>query len=92
MSLTRLWQVFGEYHDVLLSGIWVTVSLSILAMLIAIVAGLVACLGTLARSRIVRAPAQSLRPVSCSLSAASFANGEFGSIGRSRSRGGALLA
>ena len=31
---------------------------------------------------IVRAPAHSLRPVSCSLSAASFANGEFGSIGR----------
>jgi polar amino acid transport system permease protein len=57
VSLTRLWQVFGEYHDVLLSGIWVTVSLSILAMLVAIVAGLVACLGTLARSRIVRAPA-----------------------------------
>jgi hypothetical protein len=38
-----------------------------------------------------RASAQSLRPASCSLSAASFANGEFGSIERSRSRG-ALLA
>src|SRR5258707_6477234 len=36
---------------------------------------------------------QSLRPaVSCSLSAASLAKGELGSIGRSRSRGGALEA
>lgn len=57
MSFTRLWQIFAEYHDVLLAGIWVTVSLSVLSMLVAIVVGLVACLGTLARSRIVRLPA-----------------------------------
>lgn len=57
MSLTRLWQVFSEYHDVLLSGIWVTVSLSVLAMVVAVVVGLVACLGTLARSRLIRGPA-----------------------------------
>lgn len=57
MSFTRFWQVFSEYHDVLLSGIWVTVSLSILAMIIAVVVGLIACLGTLARSRLIRAPA-----------------------------------
>ncbi len=57
MSLMRLWQVFGEYHDVLLSGIWITLVLSVLAMLVAVVVGLIACLGTLARSRIVRAPA-----------------------------------
>ena len=57
MSFTRLWQIFAEYHDVLLAGIWVTVSLSVLSMLVAIVIGLVACLGTLARSRIVRLPA-----------------------------------
>ena len=53
----RLWQVFGEYHDVLLSGIWVTLALSVLAMLVAIVVGLIACLGALARSRLVSAPA-----------------------------------
>lgn len=53
----RLWQVFGEYYGVLLSGIWVTLALSVLAMLVAIVVGLIACLGTLARSRLVRAPA-----------------------------------
>ena len=57
MSFARLWQVFLEYHDVLLAGIWVTVVLSVLSMLLAIVIGLVACLGTLARSRLVRAPA-----------------------------------
>jgi polar amino acid transport system permease protein len=57
VSIARLWQVFAEYHDVLLSGIRVTVVLSVLSMLLAIVIGLVACLGTLARSRIVRAPA-----------------------------------
>jgi polar amino acid transport system permease protein len=57
VSFTRLWQVFSEYHDVLLSGIWVTLSLSVLAMIIAVVAGLIACLGTLAHSRLIRAPA-----------------------------------
>jgi polar amino acid transport system permease protein len=57
VSFTRLWGIFWEYHDVLLAGIWVTVALSVLAMLVAIVAGLVACLGTLARSRLLRAPA-----------------------------------
>ena len=40
-----------------------------------------------------RKASSSLRPAaSCSLSAASFANGEFGSTGRSRSRGAALVA
>jgi len=57
VSLSRFWQVFAEYHDVLLSGIWVTLSLSVLAILVANVVGLIACLGTLARSRLVRAPA-----------------------------------
>jgi polar amino acid transport system permease protein len=52
-----LWQIFSEYHDVLLSGIWITLALSVLAMLVAIVVGLIACLATLARSRLVRAPA-----------------------------------
>ncbi len=57
MSFTRLWQVFSEYHEILLAGIWVTISLSVVAMFIAIFAGLVACLGTLSRHWIVRAPA-----------------------------------
>ncbi|MEP7206055.1 MAG: amino acid ABC transporter permease [Casimicrobiaceae bacterium] len=53
----RIWQVFWEYHDVLLAGIWVTIALSVIAMLMAVVVGLIACLGTLARSRLVRGPA-----------------------------------
>ena len=57
MSFLRLWGVFVEYRDVLLTGITVTVLLSIAAMLLAVVMGLVACLGTLSRSRLVRAPA-----------------------------------
>src|SRR5258706_1044063 len=57
MSFTRLWGIFWEYRDVLLAGIKVTVVLSVVSMLLAAVLGLVACLGTLARSRLVRAPA-----------------------------------
>ena len=57
MSFNRLWGIFWEYRDVLLTGIGVTVALSIAAMLLAVVVGLVACLGTLAKSRFVRAPA-----------------------------------
>jgi len=40
---------------VLLAGIRVTIALSILAMLLAAVMGLVACFGTLAKSRLIRA-------------------------------------
>jgi His/Glu/Gln/Arg/opine family amino acid ABC transporter permease subunit len=52
----RLWNIFWEYRDVLLpaSG---HVALSILSMLLAAVLGLIVCLGTLAKSRLVRAPA-----------------------------------
>jgi polar amino acid transport system permease protein len=56
VSFLRLWNIFVEYRDVLLTGIWITVLLSIVSMLLAMVVGLVACLGTLARSRIIRAP------------------------------------
>lgn len=35
---------------------WVTIQLSVVSMLIALVVGLVACFGSLARSRLVRAP------------------------------------
>jgi His/Glu/Gln/Arg/opine family amino acid ABC transporter permease subunit len=57
LSFLRLWNIFLEYRDVLLTGIRVTVVLSILSMLLAMAIGLVACLGTLARSRLIRAPA-----------------------------------
>jgi polar amino acid transport system permease protein len=57
VSFNRLWGIFWEYRDVLLTGITVTVVLSIVAMLLAVVIGLVACLGTLAHNRFIRAPA-----------------------------------
>jgi polar amino acid transport system permease protein len=57
LSFTRLWNVLVEYREPLLTGIYVTVVLSILAMLLAMVVGMIACLGSLSRSRIIRAPA-----------------------------------
>lgn len=56
MSLTRMWQLLVEYQDVILKGMWVTIQLSVVAMLIALVVGLIACFGSLARNWIVRAP------------------------------------
>jgi len=57
LSLIRLWNLLVEYQDVLLSGIKITVVLAVLSMLLAMVVGLIACLGMLSRSRILRAPA-----------------------------------
>ncbi len=57
MSFIRLWNIFAEYSDAILTGIRVTIVLSVVSMLLAMVVGLIACLGTLARSRFIRAPA-----------------------------------
>lgn len=57
MSWLRMWNIVVEYRDVILSGIVVTVVLAVLAMAFAMVVGLVACLGTLSRSRLIRWPA-----------------------------------
>ncbi|HEX5080030.1 MAG TPA: amino acid ABC transporter permease [Geminicoccaceae bacterium] len=57
MSLTRLSQLVWDYRDLLLTGIWVTIQLTVVAMLIALVVGLLACFGSLSRSRLIRAPA-----------------------------------
>ena len=57
MSLIRLWNLLVEYRDVLVAGIRVTIVLAVLGMLLALVLGMVACLGMLARSRVLRAPA-----------------------------------
>ena len=57
MSFIRLWNLLVEYRDVLISGIRVTVVLAVLSMLLAMVVGLIACLGMLSRHRILRAPA-----------------------------------
>jgi polar amino acid transport system permease protein len=57
LSFIRLWNLLLEYRYVLLDGIMVTIVLSIVSMLLAMVAGLIACLGTLAPNRLIRAPA-----------------------------------
>jgi polar amino acid transport system permease protein len=57
MSLNRLARLVWEYREAFLSGIWVTVELSLLAMALALISGLLACLGALARNRLARAPA-----------------------------------
>lgn len=57
MSFDRLFRLIWEYREAFVSGIWVTIELSVLAMLLAVVTGLLACLGALARNRLVRAPA-----------------------------------
>ena len=57
MALDRLGRLLWEYREALLSGIWVTIELAFISILIAMVVGLLACFGSLSRNRIVRAPA-----------------------------------
>ena len=57
MSLNRLSQLVWEYRELFLTGIWVTIQLAVVAMLIALVVGLLACFGSLSRNRLLRAPA-----------------------------------
>lgn len=57
MSLTRFGQLLWEYREALLTGIMVTIELAILAMILALVSALFACLGMLSRNRLIRAPA-----------------------------------
>jgi polar amino acid transport system permease protein len=52
-----MWQLLVEYQELLYSGMWVTLQLSVISMLIALAVGLFACFGALSKSRIVRAPA-----------------------------------
>jgi His/Glu/Gln/Arg/opine family amino acid ABC transporter permease subunit len=54
----RILRLLWEYHAPLLAGLWMTVLLSVVAMLISMLVGLVACAGVMARSRWVRAPSR----------------------------------
>jgi polar amino acid transport system permease protein len=51
-----MWQLLVEYRDVIFNGMWVTMQLSIISMLIALIVGLIACFGSLSRTRLLRAP------------------------------------
>lgn len=57
MSLQRFLRMLEEYSDVLLLGLKVTVQLAIVSMLLALVVGLLACMGVVSRRWIIRAPA-----------------------------------
>jgi His/Glu/Gln/Arg/opine family amino acid ABC transporter permease subunit len=54
----RIVRLLWEYRDPLLAGIWMTVLLSVLAMLISLVVGLVACAGVMSRHRWLRVPSR----------------------------------
>jgi len=56
MSFGRYYRLIADNWDVLGFGIWVTIQLAVVSMLIALVVGLVACLGSLSRAKIVRFP------------------------------------
>lgn len=57
MSFNRVWSVFYDNIDLLLSGLWVTVTISLIAFAISLVVGLLLCLGVISRTRLLRGPA-----------------------------------
>jgi polar amino acid transport system permease protein len=57
MTLNRVWTIFYDNIDLLLSGLLVTIQLSLLAFVISVMVGLLLCLGTISRTRVIRAPA-----------------------------------
>jgi His/Glu/Gln/Arg/opine family amino acid ABC transporter permease subunit len=54
----RIVRLLWEYRDPLLAGIWMTILLSILAMLAALLVGLFACAGVMSKRRWIRAPSR----------------------------------
>ena len=56
MSFGRFYRLIADNADVIGYGIWITIQLAIVAMLIAVVVGLIACMGSLSRAWIVRFP------------------------------------
>jgi polar amino acid transport system permease protein len=57
MSFNRIWTIFYDNLDLLLSGLWVTIQISLLAFTISLFVGLLLCLGTISRTRVLRWPA-----------------------------------
>ena len=56
MSFGRFYRLIADNADVIGFGIWVTIQLAIVSMMIAVILGLIACLGSLSRARILRFP------------------------------------
>jgi polar amino acid transport system permease protein len=57
MSFNRLWTILHDNFDLLLSGLWVTIQVSLVAFAISLLAGLILCMGTISRTWLVRWPA-----------------------------------
>jgi polar amino acid transport system permease protein len=57
MSFNRVWTVLSNNFDLLLSGLWVTVHVSLIAFTISLCAGLALCLASLSPTRLIRTPA-----------------------------------
>ena len=56
----RIVRLLWEYRDPLLAGIWTTCVLSVIAMALSLVVGLVACTGLMSRRRWIRLPSRLL--------------------------------
>jgi len=54
----RIVRLLWDYRDPLLAGIWTTCVLSVIAMAVSLVVGLVACAGLMSRRRWVRLPSR----------------------------------
>jgi polar amino acid transport system permease protein len=57
MSFHRLWTILADNSGLLLSGLWVTIQVSLIAFTISLCAGLALCLATLSHTRLIRTPA-----------------------------------
>jgi polar amino acid transport system permease protein len=57
MSFNRLWSILSDNFGLLLSGLWVTVTISLLAFAISLAVGLLLCFGAISRARLIRLPA-----------------------------------
>jgi polar amino acid transport system permease protein len=57
MSFYRVWTILADNSGLLLSGLWVTIQVSLIAFVISLCAGLALCLATLSRTRLIHGPA-----------------------------------
>jgi His/Glu/Gln/Arg/opine family amino acid ABC transporter permease subunit len=58
MYFFRMWRMLQDYSGVLLDGLLVTIELSLISMVVALVVGMLACLASLSRLRVLRHPAR----------------------------------
>src|SRR5580704_1476634 len=57
MSWISFWRILENYGGILVQGLLVTIELSVIAMALALAAGMLACLASLSHLRLLRYPA-----------------------------------